>query len=361
MHDCWCNQWFHFLTFSGCEFFVMGHNCRMESCSVARVIVNTLGGFFPNSPGLEYHFAMHPIWLAQITSTAVIAARRAKTFTTAASSWNNMVIMLSTEFSDMAFEMHRLMSFTSWPQKNVFPQPSALVSAGFYYTGEADRTKCFSCEGEVCRWTPDMYPDVIHRTRFPHCLLVKGEEARHKPMQPSQEVVNKVENFFKKKSVDLGFISRNTNIATQPSNPHGMTNPILVKSSVASRSSNSGLLSLTSPLSLTSTIDYCDMRYEEARQRSFAHWPKSDMIPPADLARAGMYFIGPGDRVQCAFCKGKLEGWMRGDNPLDEHKKHFGARCRFMQGAQVGNVPTVHGVSRAPRSQRAHGAIITSS
>ena len=264
-------------------------------------------------------------------------------------------IISSKEFSDMAVEMHRLMSFGSWPRKNQFPLPSALVSAGFYYTGESDKTRCFSCNGEVFNWRPDMYPDVIHRARYPHCRLVKGEETRHKPMQSSPEVYDKVETFFRKKSINFPFISRNTNIVKQPSNLHGMTTPILVnlrRPQVASRSPTISLESLSSTSSLLNSSG--DMRFEQERLRSFAHWPKSDMIRPSDLARAGMYFIGPGDRVQCAFCKGKLEGWIRGDKPLDEHKKHFGARCRFMQGAQVGNVPIVRGVSRVPRSWWRH-------
>ena len=260
---------------------------------------------------------------------------------------DRMVISSSIQLSDMAWEMNRLLSFDTWPRKNEFPQPSALVSAGFYYTGEDDKTKCFSCDGEVSNWNSDMYPDEVHRIRFPDCLLVKGEETRNKPMRPSEEVVAKVEDFFTKKSNNIRFISRDTSIVKQPTNTYGMTTPILVnlrKSRVASGSHEGSLESLSSISSSSPIIDYTDMRYEQARLRSFAHWPKSDMIEPSNLARAGMYFIGPGDRVQCAFCKGKLEGWIRGDNPLEEHRKHFGARCRFIQGAQVCNVSIVEGV-----------------
>ena len=265
-------------------------------------------------------------------------------------------IILIKEFSDMAVEMHRLMSFDHWPRKNDFPQPSALVSAGFYYTGEGDKTRCFSCKGEVCNWRPDMYPDVIHRTRFPHCRLVKGEETRHKPMQSSSEVYDKVDSYFRKKSQDFPFISRDTNIVKRPANPYGMTNPILVNHRRPQAASHSPAISLDSSLSPSPSLlnPSGDMSFEQERLRTFAHWHKSDMIRPSDLARAGMYFIGPGDRVQCAFCKGKLEGWIRGDNPLEEHRKHFGARCRFMQGAQVGNVPIVRGVSRLERPRGRH-------
>ena len=149
-------------------------------------------------------------------------------------------VISSEEFSDMAEEMHRLMSFGSWPRKDQFPQPSALASAGFYYTGEDDKTRCFSCKGEVFNWRPDMYPDVIHRTRYPHCRLVKGEETRNRPMPLPTEVYGKEEAFF---CNDFPSISHNTNIVKQPSNPHGMTNAILVNHRRPPAASNSPTIS----------------------------------------------------------------------------------------------------------------------
>jgi len=42
--------------------------------------------------------------------------------------------------------------------------------------------------------------------------------------------------------------------------------------------------------------------------------------------------------VQCAFCKGILRNWERGDKPGELHAQSF-TYCRFVQGHDVGNVP----------------------
>jgi len=42
--------------------------------------------------------------------------------------------------------------------------------------------------------------------------------------------------------------------------------------------------------------------------------------------------------VQCAFCRGLLRNWERGDRAMTLHAEHF-TYCRFVQGHDVGNVP----------------------
>ena len=236
---------------------------------------------------------------------------------------------LAMENIDMALGMNRLRSFTSWSYTDC-PKPLALAVAGFYYTGEGDKTRCFSCEGEVSDWKPDMHPHVIHRARFPNCRLVKGKETQDRPISTSQENSSEQTSSFDNTTVK------------QRVNVQGMTNSVTVMPGETQRNLLPGV-GRESSSSVVPVVNNKDMRYEEARLESYSHWPKSDMVRPSDLAKAGMYFIGPGDRVKCAFCKGKLEGWMQ-DNPLEEHRKHFGIRCRFVQGAQVGNVPISQGV-----------------
>ncbi|KAL6482573.1 hypothetical protein MHYP_G00074450 [Metynnis hypsauchen] len=80
------------------------------------------------------------------------------------------------------------------------------------------------------------------------------------------------------------------------------------------------------------------MRSEEERLRSFQLWPPGAPVTAADLARAGFYFLGHEDSVQCFCCDGVLRCWVRGDEPLHEHKRHF-PTCRFVLGRDVGNIP----------------------
>ncbi|XP_075032811.1 baculoviral IAP repeat-containing protein 7 isoform X2 [Mixophyes fleayi] len=84
------------------------------------------------------------------------------------------------------------------------------------------------------------------------------------------------------------------------------------------------------------------MRCEVNRLRTFTAWPGSSTLCPHELARAGFFYLGPGDRVQCFCCGGVLRCWEPGDKPQNEHLKFFPS-CPFVLGREVGNVPCVEG------------------
>ncbi|RWR99177.1 Baculoviral IAP repeat-containing protein 2-like protein, partial [Dinothrombium tinctorium] len=81
------------------------------------------------------------------------------------------------------------------------------------------------------------------------------------------------------------------------------------------------------------------MRDENERLYSFeiGNW-NIDYINKKELANAGFFYLMNNDRVQCAFCRGVICEWEPGDNPIEEHKKHY-PRCPFILGYNVGNVP----------------------
>ncbi|XP_031601351.2 baculoviral IAP repeat-containing protein 7 isoform X1 [Oreochromis aureus] len=80
------------------------------------------------------------------------------------------------------------------------------------------------------------------------------------------------------------------------------------------------------------------MRREGERLRTFHNWPADAPVTSGDLAKAGFFFLGPGDKVQCFCCGGILRCWVQGDSPATEHKRHFPA-CSFILGRAVGNIP----------------------
>lgn len=80
------------------------------------------------------------------------------------------------------------------------------------------------------------------------------------------------------------------------------------------------------------------MKSEEARLKTFTTWPPNIAVRPGDLAQAGLYYTGTEDRVHCFCCNGTLAYWEEGDNPWEEHTKHF-PNCFFILGHDVGNVP----------------------
>ncbi|XP_068453591.1 baculoviral IAP repeat-containing protein 7 [Clinocottus analis] len=80
------------------------------------------------------------------------------------------------------------------------------------------------------------------------------------------------------------------------------------------------------------------MRAEAERLRTFESWPADAPVTPGELTRAGFFFLGPGDKVQCFCCGGVLRCWVPGDSPAAEHGRHF-PTCGHALGRAVGNVP----------------------
>ena len=74
-----------------------------------------------------------------------------------------------------------------------------------------------------------------------------------------------------------------------------------------------------------------DMTLLIDRLRSFRNdWPNPH-VAPADIAIAGLYYTGVGDRCKCAYCGGVLGHWDRGDIPIRDHFRHFPS-CKYMDG-----------------------------
>uniref|UniRef100_A0A8C6MIB2 RING-type E3 ubiquitin transferase n=1 Tax=Nothobranchius furzeri TaxID=105023 RepID=A0A8C6MIB2_NOTFU len=85
-------------------------------------------------------------------------------------------------------------------------------------------------------------------------------------------------------------------------------------------------------------LDEPQMRREEERLQTFQDWPEDAPVTAGDLAKAGFFFLGHRDKVQCFCCGGILKCWVHGDSPASEHKRHF-PTCCFIMGQAVGNIP----------------------
>uniref|UniRef100_A0A665TW27 RING-type E3 ubiquitin transferase n=1 Tax=Echeneis naucrates TaxID=173247 RepID=A0A665TW27_ECHNA len=83
---------------------------------------------------------------------------------------------------------------------------------------------------------------------------------------------------------------------------------------------------------------------EGQRLQTFQSWPVDAPVTSGELAKAGFFFLGPGDKVQCFCCGGILRCWVPGDRPSTEHRRHF-PTCRFILGQAVGNIPLQIGSS----------------
>jgi hypothetical protein len=66
----------------------------------------------------------------------------------------------------------RLESFVGWPNK--YQDPVLLSMAGFYYLGEGDLVKCFSCGGGLKDWEKDDIPLLQHALHYKDCTFIKN-------------------------------------------------------------------------------------------------------------------------------------------------------------------------------------------
>nr|AIL48466.1 baculoviral IAP repeat-containing protein 2 [Apostichopus japonicus] len=71
----------------------------------------------------------------------------------------------------------------------------------------------------------------------------------------------------------------------------------------------------------------------------FTHkWPPTAPVTASVLAKAGFYYFGVSDTVQCFSCNGRINNWSPGDTAMGEHKRIY-PRCKFVKGIDTRNVP----------------------
>uniref|UniRef100_A0A9L0S4D1 E3 ubiquitin-protein ligase XIAP n=1 Tax=Equus caballus TaxID=9796 RepID=A0A9L0S4D1_HORSE len=171
----------------------------------------------------------------------------------------------------MCSEEARLKSFQNWPDY-AHLTPGELASAGLYYTGIDDQVQCFCCGGKLKNWEPCDRAWSEHRRHFPNCFFVLG---RNVNIRSESDVVSSDRNF-----------SNSTNL---PRNP--------------------------------AMADY------EARIITFGTWIYS--VNKEQLARAGFYALGEGDKVQCFHCGGGLTDWKPSEDPWEQHAKWYPG-CKYL-------------------------------
>lgn len=75
---------------------------------------------------------------------------------------------------------------------------------------------------------------------------------------------------------------------------------------------------------------YTDKMTFESRLKTFEDWPVQMSQKPEELAEAGFYYTGRGDRVLCFHCGLGLKDWRCGDDVWTQHA-FFYAKCEFYQ------------------------------
>jgi hypothetical protein len=72
----------------------------------------------------------------------------------------------------LKYAEERLKSFKFWP-KFLMPRAAQLASAGFIYTNQGDRVRCFSCKVLLCDWKKSDNPFEEHYRWSKNCEFLK--------------------------------------------------------------------------------------------------------------------------------------------------------------------------------------------
>ena len=70
------------------------------------------------------------------------------------------------------------------------------------------------------------------------------------------------------------------------------------------------------------SMDVNSLRKYDDRYATFNLWPKAHPVRKDQLARAGFFYTGEGDKVICPWCNICLNEWEAFDLPIEEHKRH---------------------------------------
>ncbi|XP_072259072.1 baculoviral IAP repeat-containing protein 2 [Pyxicephalus adspersus] len=210
---------------------------------------------------------------------------------------------------ELSCELYRFSTFSKFPSNTLVSERS-LAKAGFYYTGVEDKVKCFTCGLMLDNWKRGDSPFEKHKKLYPSCSFIQNAS-------PVNLGASLYSAFSPPNSLSSQSCSSEEGTITlaYASIPHD---------SVTSRS-------VEDMSHLRSNDDNNYMYTEEARLRTFTNWPVT-FLSPSDLAKAGFYYVGPGDKVACFACDGKLNNWEPNDNALAEHRRHF-PDCSFVSAS----------------------------
>lgn len=189
----------------------------------------------------------------------------------------------------MRLEEERLKSFVKSP----FDVESSVILArnGLYYLGRDTRVKCAFCFATMAHFRGNLYVFIREHARlspqcpFRRCLLIEAA---------SNVAVNRNDT-YKPDAVSLDHRL-----------PDGGDR--------GSGGDDGG-----PPRHFVHPEYACLI----ARIESFRYWPKSMRQRPNDLAEAGFFYTGLGDRTKCFSCGGGLKDWEEKDVPMEEHFRHY--------------------------------------
>ena len=240
----------------------------------------------------------------------------------------------------------RLATFALFPLSIVPVNASRLARLGFYYSSPAQTLVCYRCRQTFN--VDDQLPRLESHQQ--QCSSPAAAETPSTVSAPQQQTEY---DAYQHPSSRLPTITSSEVTDPSSSPPTQLERSLTSGYKVTSRdetsrrntdiledcSTTSDILhnSVSSSPILRHQPDFERLKDETVRLSTFHDWPEraARIVEPRELARAGLFYTGQSDRVQCAYCRGYLRNWVEGDRPADEHRKHF-PDCSFMRQMTVG-------------------------
>lgn len=219
----------------------------------------------------------------------------------------------------------RLRTFT---ELDSFVSATELAENGFYFVRAPDTVRCFSCKIELANWTEETgSPMSRHFAESKCCSFINETIRKNGLLYPTSDVCgaasDKAESRMRYKPTEVNI----TKCYRSDKEANGHT---------TSRTDNI-YVTIVKEIEVSIAAKFPEYASFPQRMKSFQSescpWPSYYTPLPEFLAAAGFYFLQNGkDKVQCAFCSGKLYNWgehKKIQDPLVEHMKRF-SRCAFI-------------------------------
>lgn len=275
----------------------------------------------------------------------------------------------------------RLITFESpyWPS-DCAADKEELAAAGFYFTGSDDTIKCFSCCLSMHVREAAADPFEEHRRLSPDCCFISSLICG-----PAFQLVDERGMIRTDPHYDDTLMHheqhRRATYGSYPERAAGILPPSALARAgfyytsfrdvsrctfchVTLRDLKRGdfarrlhrHLSPFCPLVLGKcqenvTVDQDllkeGMERESLRFESFCTWPKHLGLSAGELAAAGFYYSGAGDRVTCFSCMQSLRDWSPEHDAVSRHRE-IHVQCPFMSGTDTKNVPLEYTAEETP-------------
>lgn len=231
-------------------------------------------------------------------------------------------------------EFERLRTFDTW--KVEFLNKNDLAMTGMFFTLQEDKVKCYFCEVEIGRWERDDHPVNEHLRWSPNCPLLRRRTTNNVPINPDA-----LERILPPVSFDICGSNDTSALEVrehaysegrQMNPPTGITfSPAIpLASTVHSMPVQGPCRPAANTNGGNYYPEYPEYAIETARLRSFEDWPRNMKQKPQQLAEAGFFYTGVGDRVRCFSCGGGLKDWDDNDEPWEQHALWL-SNCRFVK------------------------------